>query len=258
MPENLPSPNEMSIDLKKQNRKIMNAMSYQPPEHIHGRVKDFSKLDAYAFGMLAWEVFAQRKPFAEPKYYSMNTYEKAAFITSGTKLDMPEGIPPAVSNVITKCWDLKADNRPPFSEIVKVFQFIYATASDKVPPPIPKMPRGQNLADLAWSGEISRDKVEVLLKNKPEGTFLTRWSTTTCCYVLSYVSNNKIQHLGGIEAKEDHSVAVQTLNAGIVRYANLTAYIEHMKNKKPAVITHPVIIRDGNHYGTMQSSVNIL
>lgn len=43
--------------MKKQNRKILTAMSYQAPEHIHGRVKDFSKLDAYAFGreITFWE-----------------------------------------------------------------------------------------------------------------------------------------------------------------------------------------------------------
>lgn len=85
-----------------------------------------------------WELFAQRKAFADPKYYSMNTYgksqrkfkqmlflislnfwlilsEKAKFITSGKKLDLPEGVINKVGDLILKCWERDVEVKMKFS-----------------------------------------------------------------------------------------------------------------------------------------------
>lgn len=89
---------------------------YMAPELLQD--KPFSrKVDVYAFGMMLWELFAQRVPLAGTPVDTIR--EK---VPAGLRPDMHalrSDTPDAVRELIPRCWAGKPSDRPDFSEIIR-------------------------------------------------------------------------------------------------------------------------------------------
>jgi hypothetical protein len=105
----------------------------------------------------------------------------------------------------------------------------------------------------AWFGEISRERSEELLRGTPDGTFLTRWSSKTSSYVLSYVHSRDIKHIAGILPSElGEAVTVVRADQVVLSYNSLLEYLNSMRQSK--WISHPMVNTENNPYG--RASIN--
>lgn len=94
---------------------------------------------------------------------------------------------------------------------------------------------------VGWQGEISRGEAEERLKGKPSGTFLTRWSSNSQSYVLSYTKGNVSEHIAFIKPGPDNvSVSVVRADTSTATYSSLMEYINAMISTRliSAPVTH--------------------
>jgi len=99
-------------------------------------------------------------------------------------------------------------------------------------------------AAVGWRGDISRETAEHLLRSTPDGTYLTRWSSTTSSYVLTYSVNGgrECKHIAGIlPADEGEGVSVVRVYSIVLCFKNLADYIQSMKQAKVIIAAFPCI-----------------
>jgi len=106
-------------------------------------------------------------------------------------------------------------------------------SSDGITPPI----EWQKL--IGWCGTISRQQAEDILKPKPIGNFLLRYSENAKSYVLSYTRPGPSYiHSAGIFPAANGMVNVEVDKGINVSYVNLLEFVTQTRNKK--LISSPV------------------
>lgn len=76
--------------------------------------------DVWAFGVCLWEIFS----FALQPYFGMTHEEVVKYVKEGSVLNCPENTPLVVYNLMRKCWQMKAVDRPSFAIIYQNIQQI--------------------------------------------------------------------------------------------------------------------------------------
>eukprot|EP00727_Mastigamoeba_balamuthi_P011857 m51a1_g7294 putative serine threonine protein kinase (571) ;mRNA; f:61392-64072 len=81
---------------------------YMSPEVITGGKYTLST-DVYSYGVLLWEIMAQREPFGE---IPGGNWKVAEWVSEGRRLAMPHGTPVDVVELIQSCWGQNPETRP--------------------------------------------------------------------------------------------------------------------------------------------------
>ncbi|KAL6519257.1 Serine/threonine-protein kinase sty13 [Orobanche gracilis] len=76
------------------------------------------KVDVYSFGIVLWEFITGMLPFQ-----NMTAVQAAfAVVNKGVRPTIPNDCLPALSQIMTRCWDANPDVRPSFSEVVRMLE----------------------------------------------------------------------------------------------------------------------------------------
>eukprot|EP00252_Welwitschia_mirabilis_P008679 TRINITY_DN2072_c0_g2_i1.p1 TRINITY_DN2072_c0_g2~~TRINITY_DN2072_c0_g2_i1.p1 ORF type:complete len:405 (-),score=55.13 TRINITY_DN2072_c0_g2_i1:617-1831(-) len=90
---------------------------WMAPEMIQHRAYN-AKVDVYSFGIVLWELITGMLPFQ-----NMTAVQAAfAVVNKGVRPTIPSDCPPALSDIMTRCWDANPDVRPSFSEVVRMLE----------------------------------------------------------------------------------------------------------------------------------------
>jgi len=91
---------------------------WMAPEILRNESYDHMS-DIYSFGIVLWEIVAQKFPFAEfPVFKSPFVTLLEDAIVDGLRPTIPQYCPPAISTLIQNCWQNNSRNRPSAVEIV--------------------------------------------------------------------------------------------------------------------------------------------
>lgn len=90
---------------------------WMAPEMIQHRLYTH-KVDVYSFGIVLWELITGSLPFQ-----NMTAVQAAfAVVNKGVRPIIPQDCPPALAEIISRCWDANPDARPGFSQIVRMLE----------------------------------------------------------------------------------------------------------------------------------------
>jgi len=70
--------------------------------------------DVYSFAICLWEMSTRQEPFAD--LYAPQVV--LAVAVEGKRLDIPEGVPPSITEIIKECWQEDPNKRPTFANLV--------------------------------------------------------------------------------------------------------------------------------------------
>uniref|UniRef100_A0A1I8A532 Tyrosine-protein kinase n=1 Tax=Steinernema glaseri TaxID=37863 RepID=A0A1I8A532_9BILA len=88
-----------------------------------------TKSDVWSFGIMMWEVFSRCK--TDP-YPGMSNKDVRALVVTEGRMDPPEETPKPCSELMKKCWLLKPEERPGWSDIVRLLSEHCGVAPQKV------------------------------------------------------------------------------------------------------------------------------
>ncbi|KAH8975457.1 hypothetical protein BDL97_01G158400 [Sphagnum fallax] len=90
---------------------------WMAPEMIQHRPYTH-KVDVYSFGVVLWELITGLLPFQ-----NMTAVQAAfAVVNRGVRPSIPADCPPALADIMTRCWDANAELRPGFVQVVKMLE----------------------------------------------------------------------------------------------------------------------------------------
>ncbi|KAG5000280.1 hypothetical protein AAZX31_08G150400 [Glycine max] len=90
---------------------------WMAPEMIKGK-RYGRKVDVYSFGLILWELLSGTVPFE-----GMNPIQVAVAVADrNSRPIIPSHCPHVLSDLIKQCWELKAEKRPEFWQIVRVLE----------------------------------------------------------------------------------------------------------------------------------------
>ncbi|KAG2286335.1 hypothetical protein Bca52824_045939 [Brassica carinata] len=90
---------------------------WMAPEMIQHRTYN-QKVDVYSFGIVLWELITGQLPFQ-----NMTAVQAAfAVVNRGVRPTIPNDCLPALTEIMTRCWDGNAQVRPSFIEVVNMLE----------------------------------------------------------------------------------------------------------------------------------------
>uniref|UniRef100_A0AC34Q7M3 Receptor protein-tyrosine kinase n=2 Tax=Panagrolaimus sp. JU765 TaxID=591449 RepID=A0AC34Q7M3_9BILA len=89
-------------------------VKWMPPEAFLDGIFT-SKTDTWAFGVLLWEVFS----LGYTPYPGRQNQEVMQLIVAGGRLDPPIGTPDEIYQLMIRCWETNAEDRPNFKQIIR-------------------------------------------------------------------------------------------------------------------------------------------
>ena len=105
---------------------IIGTVIYLPPESLLDY--QYSEAgDVYAFSMIAYEIMTNKKPFARCTFFQILDN-----LVKGIRPQMDAIVPESYQNLINKCWESNASNRPTFDEIVEELRGNEAFITDTI------------------------------------------------------------------------------------------------------------------------------
>ncbi|KAM9842943.1 tyrosine-protein kinase receptor [Aulostomus maculatus] len=94
--------------------RAMLPVKWMPPEAFMEGIFT-CKTDTWSFGVLLWEILS----LGYMPYPCKTNKEVLEFVTSGGRMDPPEGCPGPVYRIMTQCWQHCPEHRPNFSTILE-------------------------------------------------------------------------------------------------------------------------------------------
>ncbi|XP_059496208.1 tyrosine-protein kinase CSK isoform X1 [Stegostoma tigrinum] len=92
-------------------------VKWTAPEAL--KEKNFStKSDVWSFGILLWEIYS----FGRVPYPRMPLKDVVPRVEKGYKMDPPDGCPPAIYELMKRCWELDPGRRPTFRQLREKLQ----------------------------------------------------------------------------------------------------------------------------------------
>ena len=90
---------------------------YMAPEVLQGDGSYSEQIDVFSFGVILWQIACNCAfPYVDQgiPFTSIPT-----FVTSGSRLEIPDDIPVEIANLISSCWAQNPKKRPTFSQIYR-------------------------------------------------------------------------------------------------------------------------------------------
>ncbi|GFS86406.1 tyrosine-protein kinase Fer [Nephila pilipes] len=80
--------------------------------------------DVWSFGILMWEIYS----LGSIPYFGLSNNKATEAVERGYRLHAPDNTPPAVYDIMTKCWEYDRQNRPHFAEIHSSLRILAASS----------------------------------------------------------------------------------------------------------------------------------
>ncbi|ELP85751.1 hypothetical protein EIN_281120 [Entamoeba invadens IP1] len=122
--------------------------TYMAPECLQN-TSDYSyPVDVYAFGIVLYETYIEKNAFENDERFNQ-PWMIPQFVIEGKRLDKPAGVPENYWDLTTKCWKQNPEERPTFSDVLKIIEswgedirYALSTEAEKkdMPPPAQNAP----------------------------------------------------------------------------------------------------------------------
>jgi serine/threonine protein kinase len=102
--------------------------AYMAPELMSGNTDQAlsTKVDVYAFGIIAWVIWTGERPFHNVSLYPLQLVKS---VVDGTRPAIPEECPLIIKQMIERCWSPSPDLRPEFNDIIYMLNEVYDDGS---------------------------------------------------------------------------------------------------------------------------------
>jgi WD40 repeat protein len=90
---------------------------WMAPELFEEGAKSTKAADVFAYGVVLWELGSRKFPFATTRNEAV-----PMLVCRGKREEITKDTPPSMAKLIAKCWDGRAEIRPPMDEAVKTLQ----------------------------------------------------------------------------------------------------------------------------------------
>lgn len=100
---------------------------WMAPESLYDNIYT-SKSDVWSFGVLMWEIVT----LGSVPYPGLHASEVMKRVRDGYRLEKPEHCKRELHNIMVKCWDKSADERPSFIDLVQDFELLLIKETDYI------------------------------------------------------------------------------------------------------------------------------
>ena len=92
---------------------------YMAPEVLTDSHYTFS-CDVYSYSLIIWFFVTQKEPFQDSSFESL--YALGDYVGAGNRPPIPPDAPPALTTLMTRCWEQVPSERPNFNDIAKFME----------------------------------------------------------------------------------------------------------------------------------------
>ncbi|GMJ01906.1 hypothetical protein like AT3G22750 [Hibiscus trionum] len=94
-------------------------LGYMAPEVLNGKPYN-RKCDVYSFGICLWEIYCCDMPYPDLSFAQISS----AVVQENLRPEIPRCCPSSLANIMRKCWDANAKNRPEMEEVVTMLEAV--------------------------------------------------------------------------------------------------------------------------------------